>query len=60
MRRAVFAVCLIVLFVFPVAAEDATPEAIPPAMPLVDEGGQDILNILLIGSATNNPEKPPA
>jgi LCP family protein required for cell wall assembly len=27
-------------------------------MPLVDEGSDDILNILLIGSATNNPDNP--
>jgi LCP family protein required for cell wall assembly len=27
-------------------------------MPMVDEGGDDIVNILLIGAATNNPDNP--
>ena len=51
---------LLILFVhtspFPTTAQE---EAIPEAMPLVDEGGYDIVNFLLIGSATydspNNP-----
>ncbi|MEO8612739.1 MAG: LCP family protein, partial [Chloroflexota bacterium] len=48
------------------AQEDATPvveptpasDEIPEAMPLVDEGTDDIVNILLIGAATRNPNNP--
>jgi LCP family protein required for cell wall assembly len=46
------------------ADENATPipeptaDAIPPAMPSINEGDQDILNILLMGAATNNPNNP--
>ena len=50
-------ICLM-LFVPRLAAQDATPEPIPDAMPLIDEGNQDIVNILLIGAATNNPNNP--
>lgn len=37
-------------------AQDTTPEAdpIPDAMPMVDEGNHDIINILLIGVANEN------
>ena len=49
--------CLLIC-VPPLAAQDATPEPIPDAMPLIDEGNQDIVNILLIGAATNNPNNP--
>jgi polyisoprenyl-teichoic acid--peptidoglycan teichoic acid transferase len=51
-------VCLIAL---PVIAQDATAteEVIPDAMPMVDEGDADIINILLMGSATNNGENNP-
>ncbi len=46
------------------ADENATPipeptgDPIPAAMPQIDEGDQDILNILLIGAATSNPNNP--
>ena len=52
---------ILCLFVLPVTAQDETEEAIviPDAMPLVDEGDSDILNILLMGSATNNGEYNP-
>jgi LCP family protein required for cell wall assembly len=33
-------------------------DAIPEAMPRVDEGGDDIVNFLLVGSATENPHNP--
>ena len=41
-------------------AQDETPEddPIPPAMPLVDEGEYDIVNILLIGVANENIHRP--
>lgn len=52
-------ICLFIL-VPRLAAQDstATAEPIPDAMPLIDEGNQDIVNILLIGAATNNPNNP--
>jgi LCP family protein required for cell wall assembly len=46
------------------ADENATPipeptgDPIPEAVALIDEGDQDILNILLIGAATTNPNNP--
>lgn len=51
---------ILVVFVPPLAAQDSTPtaEPIPDPMPLIDEGQQDIINILLIGAATNNPNNP--
>src|SRR5690242_14801575 len=58
---------LLVIAALPARAqEDATPvteptpvsDAIPEAMPLVDEGTDDIVNILLIGAATRNPNNP--
>ncbi len=60
MYRLFFAVICLLLFVTPIAAQDATAtaEPIPDAMPLIDEGNQDIVNILLIGAATNNPNNP--
>lgn len=45
------------LFLSPVRAQD-TPEPIPDPLPLADESGQDIVNILLMGSATSNPANP--
>jgi LCP family protein required for cell wall assembly len=47
----------LLLVLRPAAAQD-TPEPIPDALPLVDEAGQDIVNILLMGSATSNPANP--
>jgi polyisoprenyl-teichoic acid--peptidoglycan teichoic acid transferase len=51
---------LSLLLISTAAAQDATPtsEPIPEPMPLVDEGGQDIIHILLIGAATTNPDNP--
>jgi LCP family protein required for cell wall assembly len=51
--RGVLLACLLFI-ALPVWAQEATAPAIPEAMPLIDEGGQDILNILLVGSATHN------
>jgi polyisoprenyl-teichoic acid--peptidoglycan teichoic acid transferase len=56
MRRLI--VLLLLLFCLPVFAQEATEEVIPDAMPLVDEGEADIVNILLIGAATRNPNNP--
>lgn len=62
MRRLTWIIATLIcaLLVFRVSAQDATatPEPIPDPMPLVDEGSDDILNILLMGSATNNPDNP--
>src|SRR6187549_819925 len=58
MYRLCCAVICLLIFVTPIAAQDATAEPIPDAMPLVDEGTDDIVNILLIGAATNNPNNP--
>jgi len=58
MRRLLCIFITLLVFVPRLAAQDATPEPIPDAMPLIDEGNQDIVNILLIGAATNNPNNP--
>lgn len=67
MRARIRLICLallIALLPLPVGAqEDATPvaendQSIPEPMPLVDEGTDDIVNILLMGSATENPYNP--
>lgn len=65
MRRWILPLLLTCLFALPAAAQDsatpiaeATEAAISDAMPAVDEGDQDIVNILLMGSATNNPNNP--
>ena len=60
MYRLLCIIITLLLFVPRLAAQDATatPEPIPDAMPLIDEGHQDIINILLIGAATNNPNNP--
>ncbi len=67
MRSLIRLTCLALLtalLTLPAAAqEDATPiaetdETIPDPMPLVDEGTDDIVNILLLGSATENPANP--
>ncbi|MDQ7024882.1 MAG: LCP family protein [Anaerolineae bacterium] len=55
-----FVLLLLCVFVFPVVAQDDDNEnPIPDAMPMVDEGDADIINILLMGSATNNGEYNP-
>lgn len=56
--RAVVILLLLSLCVFRAGAEEGAGEAIPEPMPLVDEGDQDIVNILLIGAATTNPYNP--
>lgn len=48
----------ILLMTVSLARADENTPPIPEAMPLIDEGDQDILNILLIGAATNNPANP--
>jgi len=55
----------ILLMTVSLAHADENAPSIPEAMPLIDEGDQDILNILLIGlnilligAATNNPANP--
>jgi polyisoprenyl-teichoic acid--peptidoglycan teichoic acid transferase len=64
MRRLVpviFTFCLLSLGLFHSAAQEnpINPESIPESMPMVDEGEYDIVNFLLLGSATydgpNNP-----
>lgn len=52
-----FALICLLLILNPAAAQE-TAEPIPEPMPPVDEGGQDIVNILLMGSATSNPSNP--
>lgn len=56
MRRLIL--LLAFLFALPVFAQEATEEAIPEPMPLLDEGEAHITNVLLIGSATRNPNNP--
>jgi len=60
-NRARFAILLLalacLLILGPLHAQDSD-EAIPDAMPLVDEGDDDIVNFLLIGSATENAYNP--
>lgn len=67
MRRAHFLLIVVLSLCFVTrvfAQEEATPvpemvdDEIAEAMPLVDEGTDDIVNILLMGSATNNPSNP--
>ncbi len=62
MRRLLIAL-LLLLIASSVAADETpvpepTAEAIPEAMPLVSEGDYDIINILLMGSATTNSDNP--
>src|SRR5262245_5941685 len=61
LMRRVLVLFFICLLAFPIIAQyDSDDEiAIPDAMPLVDESDSDILNILLMGSATNNGEYNP-
>ncbi len=56
--RLLLILLIVALFATRIHAQDATAEPIPDAMPLVDEGTDDIINILLIGSATNNSNNP--
>jgi len=65
LQKSVFITILLLIFLMPARAqEDATPvaepsvTAIPDPMPMVDEGTDDIVNILLVGAATNNPNNP--
>lgn len=60
MRRLLIVIILLTVLTARVTAQDAsaTPEPIPDPMPVIDEGDQDIVNILLIGAATNNPNNP--
>lgn len=58
MRRLILILFLLIL-TLPVIAQDEEEIPIPDAMPLIDENGQNITNVLLIGAATeysdNNP-----
>lgn len=58
--RYIIIIALLGLLIGSGSAQDATPEAdpIPEAMPLVDEGAYDIVNILLIGVANENISRP--
>jgi len=53
---------ILLLMVGGIVAQEAEsteePIEIPPPLPLVDEGEADILNVLLMGSATENPNNP--
>jgi polyisoprenyl-teichoic acid--peptidoglycan teichoic acid transferase len=62
-----FMLLILLLIAIPARAqEEATPvveptlasDEIPDPMPMVDEGTDDIVNILLIGAATRNPNNP--
>ncbi len=55
LRLCIMVICLL-LSIFSVSAQDDNSEAdpIPEAMPMVDEGDYDIVNILLIGVANEN------
>lgn len=48
----------LLLLALPATAQDTTAEPIPDPMPLVNEGDDDIINILLIGSGVENPQNP--
>lgn len=54
--------CIVAMTTGVLAAQEpensAEPYPIPEAMPLVDEGDYNIINVLLIGSATANPNNP--
>lgn len=60
MYRLICIFITLLVVVSPLAAQDTTdtPEPIPDAVPLIDEGNQDIINVLLIGAATNNVNNP--
>lgn len=58
MLRTLILLFLFALTVTPLAAQEATaenPDDIPEPMPLLDYGGYDIENFLLLGSDTTNP-----
>ncbi len=58
MLRTLLLLLLTIWTTVPVAAQDApadNPDAIPEAMPLLDNAGYDIENFLLLGSDTTNP-----
>lgn len=55
-RRLIFLCLTALLMIVPLRAQEE--ETIPDPVPLIDEGGQDILNIMLIGSATENDYNP--
>lgn len=44
------------IFVFPTSAQSTDPNTIPEPIQPVDEQGYDIINFLLLGSDTTNPE----
>jgi len=59
LKRLVIILCLFTLTTFGYAQEETPePNPIPDPMPLVDEGDYDIVNILLIGVANENLQRP--
>jgi LCP family protein required for cell wall assembly len=55
-RSIVFVLGLIVVFILILPAVAQDESAIPEPMPIVDEAGYDIVNFLLLGSDTTNPQ----
>ncbi len=51
-------VCLLLVCALLMLTTVSADEPIPEPVPLIDAGGRDIINILLIGSATDNPYNP--
>jgi LCP family protein required for cell wall assembly len=55
MKAIVCLLLLVMIIAVPVRAQEASPDDIPEPMPMVDEGEYDIVNFLLLGSDTANP-----
>lgn len=58
MRRLMIIILMLMLCVRAYAQDEEPEITIPDAMPLIDEGEQDIRNILLIGAATEYDSNP--
>lgn len=59
MQRWMLLLCTLFALSVPLRAQEATEEPPPEPMPLVDENGQNIVNVLLLGTATYNDSHNP-
>jgi LCP family protein required for cell wall assembly len=55
LRQIIVILLILMLPLFVTAQEISNPDDIPDPMPLLDEGDYDIVNFLLIGADTSNP-----